>query len=214
MTFLSVLMITRTVARVEWTSVSVPVPLIHPEGCNLDKPGWVCDPDFWYTREEVNALADLLGPVDRVPPMAMVLLKPDNQGDHFGTLQYDSCDMKKLWTSFMKNATYPHPEMQLSLIKGKNFRVCPAGTENLSTTAKILNHDFDDLSRGLKQYLPALTKIVMEVREDLEVVRQWHHWESTLFSILAVASGIVVIFSQQMKRYPCKGSSVALPWRV
>jgi len=214
MTFLSILMITRTVARVEWTVSSIPVPLINPEGCNLDKPGWICDPDFWYTREQVNALSDLLGPAHRVPIMSLLLLKPDEAGYNFGTLQYESCDLKKKWISCLKNETYPFPEMQLGLIKDTHYRVCPAGPENLSLTAKILNHKFDDLSGNLKKHLPALTNIVTGVREDLKVVRQWYHLEGVFFSILAAAVGLVLTF-KHTRRYSRKGSSsVALPWSV
>jgi len=216
MTFLSVLMIAVTMAKVEWSSLTVPVPLIDPEGCNLDKPGWICDPDFWYTRTEVNAIADLLGPAYQVPTMSMLLLKPDDAGDDFGSIQYDSCGLKKKWISALKNETYPFPEMQLSLIKGKYFRVCPAGSEDLSLAAKILDHNLERLSRGLKKHLPALTKIIMEVREDMKMVRHYYQMEVVLFSILALAVGLVVIFFKQTRRYlrKGKGSSGSLPWSV
>lgn len=215
MTLLPVLMIVRSMARVEWTVNSIPVPLTDPEGCNLDKPGWLCDPDFWYTRDECNALADLLGPVDRVPPMALLLLKPDNDQDSFGNLQYASCDLKNVWiSSINETVKYPYPEMQLNLIKGIHFRVCPAGFEDLSVTARILDSRFEVLRRQLKQYMPELTTVIEEVREDLEVVRQWYHLEGALFSVIAVGAGLVSIFYQQMKRYMQKGSSVILPWSV
>jgi len=214
MTFLSVLMIAVTMAKVEWTKVSIPNPLIDPEDCNLDQPGWICDPDFWYTREEVNAIADLLGPADRVPPMSMLLLKPDEEGDNFGNMQYDHCGLKKKWTSSLKNETFPFPEMQLSLIKGKYFRVCPAGGENedLSLTAKILDHKIERLSRGLKKHLPALTKMIMEIRENMKVARQLYQLEVAFSSILSVVVGLVLIFFKQTRRYLRKGSSVSLPW--
>jgi len=214
MTFLSVLMTTVTATRVEWTPAAIPCPLTDPEGCNLDKPGWICDPDFEYPREQVNAISEILGPAYRVPIMSMLLLKPDDGADNFGTLQYESCELKKRWISTMKNVTYPFPEMQLGLIKGEHYRVCPAGPENLSTTARILHHNFEDLTRNLKHYLPALSKIVLEVRADMKVLRQWYHIEGTLFSMLAVAVGLVVIIFRQTRRYSSKGSRVALPWSV
>merc|ERR1719509_220714 len=141
----------------------------------------------------------------------MLLLRPDDHGDNFGTLQYDSCDMKTIWISCLRNETYPFPGMQLGLIKGQHYRVCPAGPENLITTARILHHNVEDLSRNLKHYMPALSKIILEVREDMKVLRQWYHIEGVLFSILAVAVGLVVIL---FRRTCGKYSRKELPWSL
>jgi len=202
-------------AKVEWAVNSIPVPLIDPEGCNLDKPGWICDPDFWYTREECNALSEILGPAHQVPPMALLLLKPDDAKDSFGNLQYASCDLKNVWISCLNDTVnFPYPEMQLNVIKGINFRVCPAGFEDLSITARILDSRYEVLKKQLKQYLPELARLIQEVRDDLEKVRVWYHLEGALFSIIAVGAGLMAIFYQQFTRYLHKGSNVILPWSV
>jgi len=203
-------------AKVEWAVNSIPVPLIDPEGCNLDKPGWLCDPDFWYTREECNAISEILGPADQVPPMALLFLKPDIEQEDFGGLEYNSCDMTNVWISSLNDTVnHSYPEMQLNIIKGINYRVCPAGFEDMNITRKILDSRYEVLKKQLTQYLPELTVAIQEVRDNLSEERAWKNLESALFSFIAVGAGLVGIFFQQFTRYrKKKGSNVILPWSV
>jgi len=213
MTLLPLLMIAQTMAIKQWSVDEIPMPLIDPEGCNLDKPGWLCDPDFWYSREECNTISEILGPVDQVPPMALLLLQPDFDKDAFGNLEYASCDLKQSWISSLNDTVpYPYHEMQMNLIKGIHYRVCPAGVEDLTITSRILDSRYEVLKERLQQYLPELTPLIQEVREDLEVQRVWHNVERYLFAIIAAASGLLAIFYQRFTRYLKKGSNVILPW--